>query len=185
MPASWRALGAGFASVGTFPDGLGDGAGVRRHRVCRLGRRAEPLSEQLDSRQGLRHGAVRPAPGESDHRRRRGHQRDRDELHLRADAGEHAAMAQLVAIRQPRAGAELRPGHGRDHRADVADGLRDALRPAGPAQRRLVPAPGGAAAARERRPVVRRAVPGASAPSRCSARPWASSTTPAAWRPTS
>ena len=44
-------------------------AGVRRHRICRLGRRAESVSEQLDSRQGIRHGTVRAATGEPGDRR--------------------------------------------------------------------------------------------------------------------
>ena len=51
------------------------GTDLRRHRVCRLGRRAESLSEQLDSRQGIRHGAVRAATGEPDDRRARGERR--------------------------------------------------------------------------------------------------------------
>ena len=43
-----------------------------RGRVRRRGRRAEPLSEQLHPRQGLRHGPLRPAAGEPGDRRRRG-----------------------------------------------------------------------------------------------------------------
>ena len=41
--------------------GLEHRVDLRRDRVCRLGRRAESVSEQLDSRQGIRHGAVRAA----------------------------------------------------------------------------------------------------------------------------
>ncbi len=45
-------------------DRTGLRAAARRGGVCRRGRRAESLSEQLDSRQGFRHGAVRAAARE-------------------------------------------------------------------------------------------------------------------------
>ena len=183
--ASWRALGAGFASVGTFPDGLGVTLVFGAIAYAGSGG-AQNLCQSnwiRDKGFGMGHyipRLVSPITGAAE-----ATSATATSYIFEPTAGEHAAVAQLVAIREPRAGAQLRAGHGRDDRADVADGLRDPLRSAGSAQRRLVPAPGGAASARERRPVVRRAVPGASAPSRCSARPWASSTTPAAWPPTS
>ena len=71
-----------------------------------------------------------------------------------------AAVAKLVAVRQRRAGVQLRAGHGHHDRVDVDAGALDALRPAGPSEQRLVPANRGAAARSERRPLVRRAVPG-------------------------
>ena len=77
------------------------GAGLRRRR-----RRAEPLPEQLDPRQALRHGRLRPADRQPGDRPPRGRAVDR--LRVRADAREPRAVAALVALREHRAADDLR-----------------------------------------------------------------------------
>ena len=80
---------------------------LRRDRLRRIWRRTEPVPEQLDSRQRVRHGAVRTEAGQPGHRDCDGGP-DRAELHLRADAREHGPVAKLVAVRERRAGIQLR-----------------------------------------------------------------------------
>ena len=60
-------------------------ARLQRGGVRRVGRRAEPLSEQLDSRQRVRHGSVRAASRQPGDRDAAGERSDCAELHLRDD----------------------------------------------------------------------------------------------------
>ena len=62
-------VGRGVRPPGWASPGIERRAGVWRHRVCRLGRSAEPLSEQLDSGQGIRDGPGRATAGEPGDRR--------------------------------------------------------------------------------------------------------------------
>ena len=61
-----RAAG-GLAELRQDSRGAEHCADLRRDRLRRIGRRAEPVSEQLDSRQRVRHGAVRSEAREPDH----------------------------------------------------------------------------------------------------------------------
>ena len=73
-PESWRALPVGMLELRQDSRGAEHRVDLRRDRLCRIGRRAEPVSEQLDSRQRVRHGAVRAEarqPGHRHGRRRR------------------------------------------------------------------------------------------------------------------
>ena len=67
-PESWRALPVGLLSFGTNSRRAEHRAHLRRDRVCRLRWRPEPVSEQLDPRQRVRHGAVRSEARQPDHR---------------------------------------------------------------------------------------------------------------------
>ena len=84
-PESWAALPEGFTHIGTLPPGLGIALLFSADRVRRVGWRAESLSEQLDSRQRVRHGAVRAAPRQPRDGCAAGERRDGGELHLRDD----------------------------------------------------------------------------------------------------
>ena len=159
-------------------------AALRRDRVCRRRRRAESLSEQLDPRQGVRHGRLRAAAGEPADRRR-GSGRDRRlRLHLRDDARQHGAVAPLVVVRQHRAAPDVHARQHRDHLPDLDDRPLHALRHARPAEQRRISADRRAAAAVDRRHLVRRVLLGRRARSRCSRPRWGSPTTPAGWPPT-
>ena len=76
-----------------------DRADAERVGVCRRGRRQQPLSEQLDSRQGLRDGHLHPAHRLADHRRRGGCAGHR--VDDAAGPGEPAPVQGLVGSRQP------------------------------------------------------------------------------------
>ena len=151
---TWRALPGGLVGVGQVPLELGFALAARRGRVCRRRRRPEPLSEQLDSRQGLRHGAVRAAAGQRRSPASTRRAADRFGLHLRADARQHGALAAVVAVRQRRAVRDVRARHGRDDLPDVDAGALDALRHARSAADGGVSADRGPAPAGNRRPVV-------------------------------
>ena len=182
---TWRALPAGLVGVGHVPSGARLCAPARSGRVRRRRRRPESLSEQLDSRQGLRHGPVRAPSGERGHRRRSARRAGRLGVHLRANAREHGALAPMVALRERGTGVDVRAGDGPDDLPDVDAGALDALRHAGPAAKRRVPA--------DRRPRGSRKSP-ARGSACCSGRPvrfrfsrrrWGSPTTRAGWLPTS
>ena len=159
-------------------------AALRRDRVCRRRRRAESLSEQLDPRQGVRHGRVRAAAGEPVDRRRRGRADRRVGLHLRDDSRQHGAMAPLVVVRQHRAAPDVHPRQHRHHLPDLDDRALHAVRHARTCRTaprscaskgsgcRPSSAPGSACSS------------GGWARSRCSRPRWASPTTPAASPPT-
>ena len=181
---SWRALPAGLVNVGYFPPELsfallfgamvfaGAGGGQNlcqsnwiRDKGFGMGKYVPRLvSPMTGSEQAAETGVLyrfEPTPGE------------------------HGALAPLVAIRQHRAGRELRPRHRRDDRADVDARACDAVRPAVAAERRRV------SRDRRQRAGARASATGSSccsgrpAHSRCSDRRWASSTTRAGWPPTS
>ena len=68
-PRRWVELPQGAdRTSGAFPPPARLRAAAGRDRLRRRGRRAEPVPEQLDPRQGLRHGRVRAAPGQPGHR---------------------------------------------------------------------------------------------------------------------
>jgi MYXO-CTERM domain-containing protein len=58
---TWRALPHAATSIGTVPSQLGFALLLGAVAFAGIRRRAESLPEQLDSRQGVRHGAVRAA----------------------------------------------------------------------------------------------------------------------------
>jgi hypothetical protein len=109
---TWRALPAGLAA-GHVPGHLGFAMLSGRGRLCRRGRWTELVSEQLDSRQRLRHGSVYVTPGEPSEGRRAGHALCL-RIRLRAHRRQPRALAPMVATGQRRAGAELRAGDDHD-----------------------------------------------------------------------
>ena len=127
-PASWRALPAGFANVGTFPDGLSVALVFGAIAFAGSGGAQNLCQSNWIRDKGFGMGQVRPATGEPGDRHAGGEGRRCDQLHLRPDSQKHGAVEQLVAVREPRAGVQLRAGDRDHHRFDFAPRTLDALR---------------------------------------------------------
>ena len=184
-PESWRALPAGFASIGTLPEGLSIALVFGAIAFAGSGGAQNLCQSNWIRDKGFGMGQyvprlVSPITGAPEAKRL-----DRDQLHLRTDTHEHGAMEKLVAVCQHRAGVQLRAGDGGHDRSHVAACALDALRPAESSEQRLVPENRGAAARANRRRRGSACCSWPSAPFRCSDRRWASSTTRAVSPPTS
>ena len=156
---SWRALPAGLVNVGYFPPELsfallfgamvfaGAGGGQNlcqsnwiRDKGFGMGKYVPRLVSPLTgSEQAAETGVL---------------------YRFEPTAGEHGALAPVVAIRQHRAGRELRPRDGPDHRAHVDARARDAVRPAIVAERSRLSRDRRQRAGLERRQLVQGAVLG-------------------------
>ena len=183
-PESWRALPAGFASIGTLPDGLSMALVFGAIAFAGSGGAQNLCQSNWIRDKGFGMGQyvprlVSPVTGAPEAK-----DADATSYIFEPDTHEHGAVEKLVAVRQHRAGVQLRAGDGGHDRSDIAACALDALRRAESAEQRVVPEARGGATRSEpsRRGLACCSWP--SAPFRCSDRRWASSITPAVSPPT-
>ena len=159
-PESWQALPAGFAGIGELPEGLSVALVFGAIAFAGSGGAQNLCQSNWIRDKGFGMGQyvprlVSPVTGAPEAK-----DLPATSYIFETDADEHGAVAKLVAVRQRRAGIQLRARHGCDDRPDVAACALDAVRRAESSEQRLVPENRGAAARANGRAVVWRAVPG-------------------------